>query len=315
MAVHRGYLFWGIFFLLLGGIPLLDRLGVIDASAWGDVWRLWPVIIIAIGIAILVGRSQLAAAGTVVAAIAVGGVAGGALAAGGGFIGDLGDCLPDSRAASEGLTEDGDFGSAASVELEMNCGRLGVTTAAGTAWTLTAAYVGDPPQIAATNTSLSVETPDGRSRRHEWDVALPIDSLRDLHVAVNAGESSLDVGGMQLDELDVELNAGDLILIAEGAAIETLDVELNAGRARVTLDGRVAGALSVNAGGIDLCVPDDAALRFEVAEQLTFATNLDDAGLTQSGETWTRSGSGPQIVLEIEGNAANLTLDPEDGCR
>jgi len=52
-----------------------------------------------------------------------------------------------------------------------------------------------------------------------------------------------------------------------------------------------------------------------VQDQLTFATNLDSRGLTESGDTWTRAGTGALIDLSIEGNAASFTLDPEGGCK
>lgn len=315
MAVHRGYLFWGIFFILLGGIPLLDRLGVIDAGAWGDLWRLWPLIIIAIGLAILVSRSRMAIAGSVVTALVVGVIAGGSLAAGSGFF-NFGDCLPGSDTAMEQVTESGQLGDDASVVLSVNCGELDVATATGDDWTLDASYRGDPPYISSSASSLRIEAPEERSNRQEWDVQLPAERLRELTINMNAGGATVDVGDAQLDELTIETNAGDTTILAEGAEIDALDVEINAGRVRITLDGPVGeGSLSVNAGAIDLCVPDDAALRFEVEEQLTFSTNLDDAGLAQNGETWTRDGSGPQIALQIEGNAASFTLNPEDGCR
>lgn len=314
MSVNRGSLFWGIFFVLLGGIPLLDRLGVIDAGSWGDVWRLWPLIIIAIGIAILVGRSRMALAGTVVTALVIGGIAGGALAAGSGFL-NFGDCLPGSDAEMQQASEAGQLDDGARVELNLNCGDVNVTAASGTDWTLAARYRGSAPDISASAGSLRIDGPEGRSTRQEWDVAIPVEVVRDLDVGMNAGSASVDVSDARLDSLTMETNAGDTQLVASGAEIGALSVDVNAGRVRITLDGPVSeGELSVNAGAIDLCVPDGAALRFEVEEQLTFATNLDDAGLSQRDETWQREGSGPEIVLHIEGNAASLTLNPEDGC-
>lgn len=314
MSINRGSLFWGIFFVLLGGIPLLDRLGVIDAGSWGDVWRLWPLIIIAIGLAILVGRSRMALAGTVITAIVIGGIAGGALAAGSGFL-NFGDCIPGSEAEMEQVAESGQLDDGARIELNLNCGDVTVTTASGAEWTLAARYRGSAPEISASAASLRIDAPEGRSTRQEWDVAVPVDVVRDLDVGMNAGSASVDVSDARLDSLTVETNAGDTQIVAADTQIEALSVDVNAGRVRITLDGPVGeGDLSVNAGAIDLCVPDGAALRLEVEEQLTFATNLDDAGLSQSDETWTRAGSGPEISLHIEGNAASLTLNPEDGC-
>ena len=315
MAVHRGYLFWGIFFVLLGGIPLVDRLGVIDAAAWGDLWRLWPLIIIAIGLAILVGRSRMAVAGTVVTAVVVGAIAGGSLAAGSGLF-SFGDCIPGGESAMQQATDSGQLTDGARVELDVNCGELDVAAGSGDAWSLDASYRGAAPNVIASDSSLRIEAPGERSNRQEWQVELPVERIRDLDVEMNAGGASVDVSNAQLDELSVETNAGDTTIVADGAQIDALNVNVNAGRVRITLDGPVGeGDLSVNAGAIDLCVPDGAALRFTVEEQLTFATNLDDAGLAQDGERWTREGSGPEITLHIEGNAASLTLNPEDGCR
>jgi hypothetical protein len=71
----------------------------------------------------------------------------------------------------------------------------------------------------------------------------------------------------------------------------------------------------VNAGAIDVCVPDGVALRFEVEEQLTFATNLDERGLSRNGRIWTRGASGGATIdLHVEGNAAAFNLNPSGGC-
>ena len=54
MRVRRGPLFWGVFLVLLGGIPLLVRTGAIDGAVFADAWRFWPLILVAVGLAILV---------------------------------------------------------------------------------------------------------------------------------------------------------------------------------------------------------------------------------------------------------------------
>ena len=101
------------------------------------------------------------------------------------------------------------------------------------------------------------------------------------------------------------------------AASTALDLSLNAGRARITLGrGSVTGSIDLNAGALDLCVPADATLHLTLNDQLTFGHDLDDRGLTNTGSTWTRSGSNADSIdLRIEGNAADLSLDPDGGCR
>jgi hypothetical protein len=50
-------LFWGVLFVLIGGLFLLNNLGVLNVN-WETVWRLWPMILIFWGISILVGRQR-----------------------------------------------------------------------------------------------------------------------------------------------------------------------------------------------------------------------------------------------------------------
>jgi hypothetical protein len=50
-------IFWGILFVFVGGIFLLENFGVIDFS-WHYVWHFWPVILILTGVNILFSRSN-----------------------------------------------------------------------------------------------------------------------------------------------------------------------------------------------------------------------------------------------------------------
>jgi hypothetical protein len=313
MRVHRGYLFWGIFFLFLGAIPLADRLGWIDVSSFGEVWRLWPLAIIAAGLAILLARTQAAFVGTVAAAAVIGLVAGGALAYGGGFIANVGDC-GSGGGNLQHVTANGTFTSDAAVDLHLNCGTLDLTTAAGSDWSVDAGYRESAPTIDDGSDRLTIRAPDSPARHQEWNITLPADALRVLDVQANAGTAKLDVGEATLDELRIEANAGEVRLAAAGS-IGDLQVSMNAGSAKLTIDGSAEGRLTVNAGSIDLCVPNDAALEFVVNEQFAFGNNLSGSGLARDGNTWRRSGDGPTISFRVEGNAASFNLNPSGGCR
>ncbi|MDQ2941063.1 MAG: hypothetical protein M3R05_02610 [Chloroflexota bacterium] len=125
------------------------------------------------------------------------------------------------------------------------------------------------------------------------------------------------MSGSALAGLDIEANAGDVSVIGEDGSIGRLHLSINAGRATLTLGEPVnGGRLSVNAGAIDLCVPPSAGLTLDVAEHLTFATNLEERDLTKSGTVWHRAGSGGATIdFKIEGNVASFTLNPSGGCR
>jgi hypothetical protein len=316
MRVHRGSLFWGLFFLLLGAVPLADRAGLIDVAAWIDPARLWPLAIIAVGIAVLVSRTQFALLGTLVAAVVLGGLVGSMVAVGSGFVMNAGDCGGDSRTNMQHVSKAGSLDAGSALDLRFNCGTLGLTAASGDAWSLEADYRGDGPAVDATAGRLSLRTPTPDGRRHEWTVVVPRDRLSTVDVQHNAGTARIDLTGTKLARLKVEANAGDIVVIGEDAPINLLDVSMNAGRARLTLGGATEGKLQVNAGTIDVCAPANAQLQITVREQLTFATNLDQRGLTRNGNVWQRTGaSGPVIRLDVSGNAASFNLDPTGGCK
>jgi hypothetical protein len=172
--------------------------------------------------------------------------------------------------------------------------------------------------VNARGTSLEVRTPDASGvHRQEWTITAGAEALSELDLKVNAGSATVALAGATLTDVRADMNAGDLLIDGSGAGIAGIDASVNAGRLRITLDqGDTSGQLSVNAGAIELCVPPDAELRFDVQDQFTFATNLGGQGLDQDGESWTRAGSGgPVITLDVEGNAASFTLDPEGGCK
>jgi LiaI-LiaF-like transmembrane region/N-terminal domain of toast_rack, DUF2154 len=53
-----GRVFWGVFFLLLGGLFLADRVGLFSLPHF-SLWRFWPLILVLIGVSLLLRRSKL----------------------------------------------------------------------------------------------------------------------------------------------------------------------------------------------------------------------------------------------------------------
>lgn len=315
MRIRRGLLFWGLFLIPLGAVPLLVRAGVLPGDLFTDIWRWWPLLLIGLGVALLLGRSQAGLVGTAIIAIVLGTLGGAALSSGNIWVGGLTECAGPGGEMSQ-LDRDGTLSGGAQASFDLDCGSIDVTVQPGSAWSLDAAYRGAEPQVSDVGGNLAVRTPEGSGvHRQEWTVALGADSLRDLDFDINAAASSAILTGADLDQLTADMNAGDLLIDGSGATIDRLDASVNAGRLRVTLEGPTSGDLSVNAGAIELCVPPDAQLRLDVPEQFTFATNLDGRGLSEDDDTWTRPGTGALIDLSVEGNAASFTLDPEGGCK
>lgn len=49
---HVSKIFWGLLFVLIGGLVLASNFGWAEVK-WFNLWRLWPLIIVAIGLSIL----------------------------------------------------------------------------------------------------------------------------------------------------------------------------------------------------------------------------------------------------------------------
>jgi hypothetical protein len=318
MRVRRGLLFWGLFLIPLGLLPLLVRTGQLDPNRLVDAWRLWPLIIIGLGIIVLASRTRFALVGLVVVALVAGSIGGAALASGNLLLGAFGGCgFGNGGATDSTLDKSGELGGSGDVRLELDCGTIGLATASGGGWTFHAAYRGPEPTVEAGPGELSIRTPSGGGdRRQDWTVRLPTEATKAIHLTANAATSTIDLSGSKLDAFEAEVNAGDVRIAAAEATIGNLDITMNAGRLRLTLGGTATGgSLSVNAGAVDLCVPSGPGLRLHVKDQLTFATNLSSRGLSRDGEIWSRPADGGGIIdLAVEGNAASFNLNPDGGC-
>ncbi len=319
MRVRRGLLFWGLFLIPLGGVPLLVRASGLDPDRLAEVWRFWPLVLIGVGIAIIGGRTGSVAIGTAIVALVLGTIGGTALASGNLWIGALSNCGIAGGPDDQHVDRTGSFGSPATIRLDLRCGTLDVGPASGSDWSLKADYRGPEPLVSATPDGLDVRVPSGNGeRRQDWTVRLPAAGTRDIDLTANAASTTLDVGGMTLAGIDAEMNAGDLRIDAGSATLDRVHVTMNAGRIRLIVgSAAMIGDLSVNAGAIDLCAPDAVGLRFQVTDQLTFVNNLGARGLSRAGNVWTRpaTGGGSTIDLTVDGNAASFTLNPEGGCR
>lgn len=316
MQVNRGLVFWGIALVTAGAVALLIQTGTIDSDRAREVWQYWPVALILIGLAIIAARTPFALVATIVAALAVGGLAG-TLVAGwpSGFnFGCSGDF-------DEGRTESGAFGDQAAVDLELNCGELTITTAAGDGWAIDARHGPDAePEITSDEGSLRVRAEGGpwfTDARQAWDLTLPTDVELALDVSANAASSRLDLADATLSDLTLSANAGSVFMELLGTEVTTFALDANAGSLSVVVDEATvaSGSMSVNAGSMELCAPDGVSFAITIEDSnITFSHNLDESGLDRSGDTW-RSGDGsPAIEIDVEGNAGSFTLNPDGGC-
>jgi len=319
MKNHRGLLFWGIALITGGAVALAAQQGYLDREWLAGAWRLWPLILIAIGLSILAARTPFAILGTILAALVVG-AAGGALITVGPVVAACGGSEPVNL-----TTEQGDFGDVAAVSLDFNCGSLEVRTNHGSQWSVASGRRGgDPARVTADRTRLHVESSDRNGwwngGRQHWIVGLPAGTTYQLEITPNAADSNVDLGGGHFTSVSLEPNAGSLRLILSDVQVDNLDLSLNAGSAVIIIAAGTSmdATMSVNAGSIDLCTAaDGVGLSVTTNANITFSTNLDESGLTQAGDTWSTAGyaaAADKVHIDLEGNAASFTINPDGGC-
>jgi hypothetical protein len=319
MQVNRGFAFWGVALITAGAVALAIQAGLVPDESARQAWRLWPVLLIVIGLAIVASRTPFALLATVLSGLVAGGLAGTLVAS-----------IPEGLNVgcggepTETVTADGTFEGDAEVELDLNCGDLLVRTEPGNAWSVDARHGGDDePEINSGEASLTVSAEGGgfmpftRDARQEWDVVLPTDATLELSIDANASSSRLQLDDAVLSSLAIDANAGDVRIGLAGAAVEGFELDANAGSMSIDADGstRLSGSVGMNAGSLELCVPDDAAIAVTLEDtNVTFSHNLDEAGLSRNGDTWSSENGGANVILSVSGNAASFTLNPEEGC-
>jgi hypothetical protein len=328
MHVNRGLLGWGVFFVVLGVVPLAVRAGAVDPEVVRRAWELWPLILVGIGLGLVLARTRLAILGTLVVAVTFGLMGGALIATGVGSAGGFTSCgFGGGQVGDAFQAQAGDFGGDASVRLEMNCGEVNAVAADGTGWSVSGTSDGGRnPELSGVGDQLVVRAP-GRSGVDlaadpwRWQVTLPRAVPVAVDLSVNAGSGSLDLAGMSVPSLSVSVNAGDARTDLSSAGItELFDASVNAGSLTALLPapvGTMKGSVSVNAGSADLCVPEGVALRFRAGDQALGSTNFQDRGMLRSGNTWSTLGydaATSRIELDVSVNLGSITLDPEDGC-
>ena len=325
MHLDRRFLGWGVFFVVLGAVPLAVRQGLITEAVAGEAWNLWPLILIGIGIGLLLRRTPFEMLGGLIVAATFGLLLGAGIATGIWRFGSFGGCGTDDANSRAFQPLEGQLGDA-TIELVVDCGDLTLAPAAGTAYRLDGTDDGGRgPIVRASSDSLQIRPHEGGGffggARNTWRMSLGSDPTYRLDLNVNAGSATADLSSMRVRELSVSVNAGDATIdMEELLAAGELTASANAGTIRISLPLRdLRGSVSANAGSIELCAPQGVGLRFHTDDNITASYDFDDKGLVQVGEdAWETPGYASaevRIELDASANAGSVSLDPEGGCR
>jgi hypothetical protein len=249
---RRGFSVVGPVLLIgLGVILLLQQSGYITWNLWDIVSRLWPILIIAVGVDILIGHRSFWGGLAALVIVMV-------MLAGGLFLLGRGPVV-SSAGIVEGETYNAPLPDAKSAEftLSPDVGDLKVRMLGGTTSDLLRASFQEP---RAGNVTKSNEVVDGRAmltlddnnpgqfiwnfgeRDIIWDVAVSPEVPAILHLIMGAGKIDADLTGLKVESVDAKLGAGEILLRLPEKGDLQVDVSLGAG----SVDIRIPAGMAVS---------------------------------------------------------------------
>jgi hypothetical protein len=255
--------------LLIGAgiVFLLQNLGVLPEGIWYQIWRLWPLLLIAIGLDLLVGRRNPLISVLIVLAVLVGGAA---------FI----YSTTGFNWSNEVLTREISvpLGGARSAEVTIESG-VGQFTLDGDESTLLASGVfryperwSEPQQnVSSSGDTIKLNLKqsgeenggtfiwNGPSQGAGWDVHLNDRVPTRLTVDSGVGETTLDLQEIDLTELTLRAGTGTIDV--------TMPETTGLGTTRANIQGGV--------GSLDISIPESVEARIEVDSGLG-AVEVDD---------------------------------------
>jgi hypothetical protein len=320
MRVNRGFLYWGVFLVALGGVLVAGELGAIDSARVIEALRLWPLAVVAVGLGLVLRRTRLSLSGGMLAAAVPGLVLGGAFAAAPQFVGNCGG--PGEPASS--ALQQGNFDGAGSVAVAIGCGSLTVGTVPGNAWRLDAgSTAGHLASVRSSPQSLTIESTGDEgvgllsAGRNTWNLTLPTSAMDRLTLVVNAGHSQVALPGAQIGRLGVTANASEIVVDATSASVANLLSTVNLGSLSIHLPANsdLTGSLRVRGGELQVCAPSGLGLHVTSTGQ---PRQVKVEGLQQAAPDWQSAdyeSAAHHADLEVNVNFGAVEINPIGGCR
>ena len=285
---------------------------------------LWPLLLIAWGVGLLLRGTPLDWAGGGLTAIAFGVMGGGALATGFSGVPAWTGC-GGGAGGSAFAEQRGSFVGASQLNVEFNCGSLTVGAVDGSEWTVSGTGPdGRGPEIKTDGGTVSFEPDEEGSMfasggRTAWSLGVPRDPTIGLGFTLNAGDATVALAGAKLSSANVTVNAGSAELdLSAAATLGDVNGTVNLGSATLRLPaGARSVNLSLNAGSLDVCLPPGTQLRVRWNGTLG-SEDLAESGLNKVDDrTWVSSGFSELqgfTELQVSANAGSFDLDLSGGC-
>jgi signal transduction histidine kinase len=253
---RRNSLFGPVLLIGIGVLLLLSNFGIVDIDIWDLIFRFWPVLLIAAGLDILFGRRS--GAGAIIALVVIVVLIAGALTWG---ATDLSAVANDPAAQSifQGLNGD----QRAEITLAAGVGQLHLAGAPAPDTLIEGTIiphrneriVSDFEQEGDT-AIYTLKSEGGRflfpswggRARGVWDLRITQSIPVELTVSTGVGESTIDLGLVQLSGLDIDTGVGETTITLPGRGAYSARVNGGVGEVTVLIPDTIAARIQADAG-------------------------------------------------------------------
>ncbi len=308
---HTPSLFWPIVLIVSGILLLLSNLGYLPEPSWNLLWRLWPVILIALGLDVLIGRRSVA--GAIISGVLIFVLIGGVILAV--FFARniplLADLARRPKIEHESISHPLDDIDTASVNIDFSSLRGRLTS------------LDDSPNLIEGEIDyhgsliFDVTTDDERvmvdldsvgtttvfnfnfdeEDRGVWDVGLHRDVAYDLNLDGGSGQLTLDLSELSITDFEFDQGSGS--------------TELSLPE-RSSFSGKIDGG----SGRLHIQLPDDVGLRVELDDgsgafrtDARFVLVSGDPDNDSIWETEDYDNADYQIDLEIDQGSGSIVIE------
>ncbi|MFN2299364.1 MAG: LiaI-LiaF-like domain-containing protein [Anaerolineales bacterium] len=253
----RGHGIVGPFILIvLGIVLLLQQFDVIHWSLWEIAFRLWPLIIIAVGADILIARRSFLGALVSLAALL-------GLMAGGLYLMGAGRLAAGETIHSEQVAYPLDDAESGRIELSLDAGKIEIGGLDETSRNILEGTLRDAAEYGTssarkTGSQLTVEIRRDWPHRFLffdnvdflWDLDFSARIPLDVDISLGAGQIEADLTGLDVASVDVSIGAGQVALALPAETNIDISVKIGAGDAQIRLpDGAAVDIECVTAVG------------------------------------------------------------------
>jgi predicted membrane protein len=329
----QGYrsLFWPIVLIAVGVVWLLSNMGILSTANLAVLFRLWPLLLIVIGLDLLFGRKSPA----VGAIIGIGAVV---LVIVLMLIGpSIGLTGPSLEIKLDQYAEPREDATSASVRLDLSVAQTNITPLADTGELFTAevSHVGDLEYEvtgqAEKHISLREEDYDvnngsaflarilgDEGENLYWNIGLNPDIPLALDINSGVGQGNFDLSEMQLTDLSINGGVGQ-INVQLPSVDSPYDVDINNGAGELNVEIAEDAALNLNikggVGNVTVDVPDNVAVHIEGSNGVGninvpsgFQRVSDEDSEQGVWESPNFNEAARQIFINYEGGVGNMTV-------